>query len=121
MNKVLTSIFAIAFILSGCSANLPKSGKVMLIVKLRTSLNDKEFLKKAHEREPQFAANPAIIQKYYIKLNEPGYYGGVYIWESAEALREFKESNLAKSIPKSYKGIEKPTIEIVDILFPLRE
>jgi hypothetical protein len=111
----------ITFILTGCSANPKKSGQVMQIVKLRTSLNDEEFIKIAHEREPQFAANPAIIQKYYIKLNEPGYYGGVYIWESAEALREFKESKLAKSIPEAYSGIEKPTIEIVDIIFQLRE
>jgi heme-degrading monooxygenase HmoA len=93
----------------------------MQIVKLRTSLNDEEFLKIAHEREPEFAANPAIIQKYYIKLNEPGYYGGVYIWESAEALQEFKKSQLAASIQEAYKGIEKPTIEIVDVLFQLRE
>ncbi|PLX25721.1 MAG: hypothetical protein C0600_11725, partial [Ignavibacteria bacterium] len=92
MIKYVTYIFAIALLFSGCSTDTPKSGEVMQIVKLRTSLSDEEFLKIAHEREPGFAANPAIIQKYYIKLDEPGYYGGVYIWESAEALQEFKQS-----------------------------
>jgi hypothetical protein len=33
----------------------------------------------------------------------------------------FKKSKLAASIPKAYNGIEKPSIEIVDILFQLRE
>ena len=120
MLKVTTILAAAIIVLSGCTSNQPRSGEVMQIVKLRTSLSDEEFLKKAHEREPSFAANPAIIQKYYIKLDEPGYYGGVYIWESSEALEKFKSSELAKTIPKAYKGLAKPSIEIVDIMFQLR-
>lgn len=121
MIRYISSIIVIVFFLAGCSTDSPRSGEVIQIVKLRTSLSDEEFLKIAHEREPAFAANPAIIQKYYIKLDEPGYYGGVYIWDSAEALQEFKQSDLAASIPSAYKGIEKPTVEIVDILFQLRD
>ena len=120
MIKFIFLMTSLIITLTGCVSNPHKSGEVIQIVKLRTSLNDEDFLKKAHEREPKFAANPAIIQKYYIKLNEPGYYGGVYIWESAKALQEFKKSELAASIPKAYKGIEKPTVDILNIMFQLR-
>ena len=98
-----------------------KAGTVMQIVRLKTELSDEEMLTKAREREPQFEALPGLVQKYYIKLGNPGEYGGVYIWDSAESLKEFKESELAATIPKAYKAIEPPAIEIVDILFQLRE
>ena len=120
MYRTTTILIAFVIALSGCASTQLRSGEVMTIVKLRTSLDDKELLKKAHEREPSFASNPAIIQKYYIKLKEPGYYGGVYIWESYEALKKFKSSELAKSIPKAYKATEKPSVEVFDIMFQLR-
>ena len=75
----------------------------------------------ARERESQFKAISGIVQKYYIKLSGPGEYGGVYIWDSLESLENFKNSELANSIPKAYKVIEPPSIEIVDIMFELRD
>lgn len=44
----------------------------------------------------------------------------VCVWESAKVLQEFKKSELAASIPKAYKGTEKPTVEILNIMFQLR-
>ncbi|MCK5280384.1 MAG: hypothetical protein KAK04_17640 [Cyclobacteriaceae bacterium] len=96
-------------------------GTIMQIVKLKTELSEEEMLKVAKEREPEFKAIPGIIQKYYVKLGGRGEYGGVYIWDSAESLKEFKESELAATIPKAYKAIEPPSVEIVDIMFELRE
>ncbi len=98
-----------------------KTGTVMQIVKIKSDLSDEEFFIIAKEREPEFRAIPGIIQKYYIRLGKPGEYGGVYIWDSAESMEEFKKSELAATIPKAYKVIETPSIEIVDILFQLRE
>lgn len=96
-------------------------GTIMQIVKIKSELSEAEFIKKAKEREPIYKANPGIVQKYYIKMDEPNTYGGVYIWDSAESLQKFKTSKMAASIPEAYKVIGKPDIEIVDILFPLRE
>ena len=93
----------------------------MQIVKLKTNLSQEELLEIAKEREPQFKAIPGIVEKYYIKLKGEGEYGGVYIWDSLESLEEFKKSELAASIPKAYKVIEPPSIEIADVLFQLRE
>ena len=97
------------------------SGTIMQIVRAKTELSEEEFLKIAKEREPQFEAIPGLIQKYYIKTKEPGEYGGVYIWDSMESLNKYKESDLAATIGKAYKTLEPPSVEIVDILFELRE
>ena len=97
------------------------NGTIMLIVKAKTELPDEEFLKIAKDREPQFAAIPGLIQKYYIKTKTPGEFGGVYIWDSVESLQKYKESELAATIAKAYKTIGPPSTEIIDIMFELRE
>jgi len=99
----------------------PASGTIMQIVRAKTELSEEEFLKIANERAPQFEAIPGLIQKYYIKTKTRGEYGGVYIWDSMESLNKFKESDLAATIGEAYKTIEPPAVEIVDILFELRE
>lgn len=100
--------------------SLPATGTIMQIVKAKTELSEEEFLRIAREREPQFKAIPGLIQKYYIKTNHPGEYGGVYIWDSMESLNEYRESDLAATIGKAYNTTEPPSIEIVDIVFELR-
>ena len=94
---------------------------IIQIVKIKTELSEQKMLKVAKEREPQFKAIPGIIQKYYVKMAEPGLYGGIYIWDSIESLQAFKESDLAKTIAQAYKAIEPPLVEIADIMFKLRE
>jgi heme-degrading monooxygenase HmoA len=97
-----------------------RNGTIIQIVKLKTELSEEELLKIAREREPEFKAISGIVQKYYIKIRE-GEYGGVYVWDSAESLKEFKNSQIAASIVHAYRTIEPPSVEIVDILFQLRE
>ncbi|WP_303919971.1 hypothetical protein [Draconibacterium sediminis] len=98
-----------------------KKGTVMQFVRLKTTLSEEEVLQVAHEREPQFKALSGIVQKYYVKLGAPGEFGGVYIWDSYESLNEFRQSELAQTIGKAYKVVEPPSVEIIDILFELRD
>lgn len=93
---------------------------ILLIVKVKSPLSEDELLRRAKEREPQFKAFPGLVQKYYVKRGE-GLYSGIYIWESKEALMAYKESDLAKSIPAAYEMSEPPEIEVMDLLFQLRE
>ena len=93
---------------------------ILQIIKLKSNLPEEELLNKAREREPQFKATPGLIQKYYVKTDQPGQYGGIYVWDSPESLQAYRESDLAKSIPEAYEIIEAPNIEIMDILFQLR-
>ena len=94
---------------------------IIQIVRLNSELSEEDLLKKAREREPQFKAIPGLLQKYYVKMDQPGQYGGIYVWDSKESLQFFRESELAAGIPQAYKVIEAPDIEIMDVLFQLRE
>ena len=93
---------------------------ILQVIKLKSNLPEEELLAKAKEREPQFKEIKGLLQKYYVKIGQSGQYGGIYIWESQEALNAYRESDLAKSIPEAYEIAEAPNIEIMDILFQLR-
>lgn len=94
---------------------------IIQIIRLTSELTEEELLKTAREREPKFKAIPGLIQKYYVKLEQPGQYGGVYVWDSKESLLAYRESELAKSIPRAYRLVDAPDIEILDVLFQLRD
>ncbi|MDH5558004.1 MAG: hypothetical protein OEZ03_11670 [Alphaproteobacteria bacterium] len=94
---------------------------IVQFVKFETTLSEEEVHKVAKERLPDFQAIPSLVQKYYLKLDKPNHYGGFYIWESAEALAAFRESDLAKTIPVAYKVVGMPDISIHQVLFPLRK
>ena len=94
---------------------------IIQIIKLKSNLPEEELLKRAREREPQFKAISGLIQKYYVKLSEPGQYGGIYVWENQESMNAYRGSELASSIPQAYEITEAPNIEILDVLFKLRE
>ena len=93
---------------------------ILQIIKLKSNLPEEALLKKARERESQFKAIPGLLQKYYVKTDQPGQYGGIYVWDSAASLQAFRASDLAKSIPEAYEIVDPPNIEIMDILFQLR-
>jgi len=93
---------------------------ILQFVKLKSNLPEKELLDRAKERQPQFEAIPGLVQKYYVKLKDEGYYGGIYVWDNKASLMDFKESDLAKNIPNAYEVVEEPTIDVMDIMFQLR-
>lgn len=94
---------------------------IIQTVKFKTSLSEEALLKVAKERLPRFQALPGLLQKYYVKLNEPDSYGGIYIWDSKESMLAYRETDLAASIPQAYHVEGVPNIEVMDILFPLRD
>lgn len=95
-------------------------GKIIQIIKLKTALKEEEVLKIAKERSPQFKAIPGLVQKYYVRAAPPHHFAGVYIWDSMESLKSYRESDLAASIPEAYKLLEAPDIEILNVMFQLR-
>jgi heme-degrading monooxygenase HmoA len=94
---------------------------IIQIVKFETTLTEEEVVAAANERIDQFRAMPGLQQKYYVKLDRPNSYGGIYIWDSMESLAAFRETDLAKTIPEAYRVQGAPEIEVLEGLFPLRE
>lgn len=93
---------------------------ILQIIKLKSDLPEEELLSRAKEREASFKAIPGLLQKYYVKTSNAGEYGGVYVWESSEALQSYQASDLAKSIPSAYAINAAPDLELMDIIFQLR-
>ena len=99
---------------------MKQEGILLLSVKFKTSLSKEELIAVAREREPMFKAIPGIVQKYYLNYGD-NEYGGVYVWDAKDSLTEFRQSELAASIPAAYHVIGTPTIEVSEILFQLRD
>ena len=90
-------------------------------VQFETSLSEDEALAICEERLPRYRAIPSLVQKYYLKLGKPNHYGGFLIWESPEALAEFRNTDLAKTVPSAYRVVNTPDVGIYDVMFPLRD
>ena len=93
---------------------------ILQIIKLKSDLPEEELMKRAKERESNFKSISGLLQKYYIKTNNDGEYGGIYVWDSLTSLQSYQESELAKSIPSAYAIKEVPDVEIMDVIFKLR-
>jgi quinol monooxygenase YgiN len=94
---------------------------LIYFVQFESALSEAEVHAVAQERLPEFRAIPTLIQKYYLKLDKPNHYGGLYVWESAEALAAYRQSDLAKRLPEAYKIVGAPDISIHEVMFPLRD
>lgn len=70
---------------------------------------------------PEYRALSGLHQKYYLEDAEAGEYGGLYLWDSAEALGEFNESELRASIAEVYHVQGEPRIEVYQVMKILRE
>ena len=93
---------------------------IIQFVRLKSDLPEDELLKRANERKPQFEAIEGLLQKYYVRIGE-GEYGGIYIWDSVESLQSFRQSELAATIPQAYEVKEAPNIELLNVMFKLRD
>jgi len=89
------------------------------IVHFKSGLTDKQVLEMYHSRSPRYRALKGLIQKYYLRYPTTGEHGALYLWESEEALKDFRESELARSIPKVYQVQGAPVVEMAEIVLAL--
>ena len=50
------------------------------------------------ELAPSYAAVPGLVRKVWLADSENGVYGGVYVWENKQAMEDFAQSELNKSV-----------------------
>jgi heme-degrading monooxygenase HmoA len=89
-------------------------------VRFNSALTDAEVQQVMEERAPQFRALTGLLQKYYLRDVQTGEVGAVYIWDSEESLRAYRESELARTIASAYKAVERPRVEIFETIMTLR-
>lgn len=100
--------------------NMPRP-TVLVLVRFRSSLARDEVLRVAGERLPAFRALPGLLQKYYLEETEAGEYAGLYLWDSAESLAEYDESELRATIARAYHVEGQPRIEVYRVFEILRD
>ena len=92
----------------------------MLLVKFASALPHEDVLRLMDERLDRFRAVPGLAQKYYAREPSTGEYVGVYLFDSEESLRRYRESDLAASIAGTYQVVGTSRREVLELLFPLR-
>jgi heme-degrading monooxygenase HmoA len=84
---------------------------IFQIVRFKSRLSDDQVLATYRERAPRYQALPGLIQKYYLKYADTGEHGAIYLWESDQAMQDFRASDLARSIPDAYQVEGAPDVQ----------
>ena len=95
--------------------------KVVMRVRFKSDLTLEQVTDIVEKRAPEFEALAGLQQKYYLQDMASGEYAGLYVWESLEALEEFRESELRATIAKAYQAHGEPNIEVYKVFKVLRD
>jgi len=79
-------------------------------------IDDAQYARLCDDVAPAFAAVPGLASKLWIKNSDTGTYGGVYIFESRDALNRFQASDLFRAIAvnKNFAHITANDFEILE-------
>ncbi len=92
---------------------------IVQIVRFRSDMTDAEVRERYRSRSDRYLEVPGLLQKYYLAF-PTGEHGAVYVWESEEDVREFRDSDLGRTIASAYKVRGEPSVETVPVVFALR-
>ena len=95
--------------------------EVVMRVRFKSDLTFDQVKESVEARAPEFEALTGLKQKYYLQDVVSGEYAGLYVWESPEALDEFRESELRATIAKAYQAQGEPDIEVYRVFKVLRD
>jgi len=94
---------------------------IVLRVRFKSSLTLDQVNDIVEKRAPEFEELTGLQQKYYLQDVVSGEYAGLYLWESPEALAEYRDSELRASIAEAYQAEGEPDIEVYKVLKVLRD
>lgn len=93
----------------------------LLIFLFKSGLPIEEIMKTSEERAESYRKVPGLVQKYYVVDKSTDRVGGIFVFDSEENLKAFRESELAKSTGEAYKFLEPPHTRALEIAKVLRE
>jgi heme-degrading monooxygenase HmoA len=93
---------------------------IVQIVRFQSGLDPEEVQRKYEARAPLYRALPGLIQKYYPRYPATSEHGAVYLWESEEALEEFRRSDLGRTIADTYQVQGTPETRVGAVVLTLR-
>ena len=93
----------------------------VLLVKFKSPLSLAESQGVVDSRIGEFRLLDGLIQKYYLQDVMAGEYAGLYLWESPDALADFRDSELRNTIAQAYQTEGEPRVEVFKIFDVLRD
>lgn len=90
----------------------------ILFVRVKSDLDPIELERRLIERRPRFHEVPGLVQKFYGRDESTGDVCGIYFFEDQNSLSNFRETELAKTIPTAYEAKEIRR-EVYEVLYPL--
>jgi len=90
----------------------------ILFVRIKSDLDPEEIERRLIERRPRFHEVPGLVQKFYGRDQATGDVCGIYFFENQRALTDFRETELAKTIPTAYEATDIRR-EVYEVLYPL--
>lgn len=94
---------------------------LILLVRFKSRLPFDEVMRIVEERAPEFEALRGLQQKYYLQDATTGEIAGLYLWDSPEALDEYKHSELRATIAQAYQAEGEPRVEVYSVMKTLRD
>ena len=61
-------------------------------------VSEEDYAGLCDELAPSYAAVPGLVRKVWLADSENGVYGGVYVWENKQAMENFAQTELNKSV-----------------------
>lgn len=92
---------------------------IIQLVRFSSGLTYQGVMERFEARSDRYREVPGLAQKYYVRYGETDEYGGVYVWESADALRRWRETNLSETLAETYEIKGEPNREMLDVMLVL--
>ena len=61
-------------------------------------VSEEDYAGLCDELAPSYAAVPGLVRKVWLADSENGVYGGVYVWQDRQAMEDFAQTELNKSV-----------------------
>ena len=88
---------------------------IVSLVRFKSALSDDAVQATFEERADRYLGVPGLVEKIYLRFRDTGEFGAVYVWDSEEALMDFRETELAQTIPDVYQVEGAPQAELADV------
>lgn len=92
---------------------------IVQLVRYESRLTHDEVMERFEGRSDRYRGVPGLLQKYYVHYSKTDEYGGVYIWESEDALQKWRDTNLAGTLAETYQVSAGPTSEVAEVMLVL--
>ena len=78
-----------------------------------------EVLERFEAGSDKYRQVPGLLQKYYVHYPETDEYGGVYVWDSEDALQAWRKIYPLSTLTGTYQVKGEPHREVLDVMVVL--